>query len=106
MSTTRISEFDLSSERVGQFLELGIRPVAMKDRIQGDMVAWFMLIPTKAFRFDELFEGEWDGSYIPMIVYRTARAAILVPHGEEKKWLRLANHISAITKLETEVRGD
>ena len=101
-----IEEFDLTNDGIEAFLRLGIRPVRSSEPNRGDMVAAFFLIPTKTFKFDELAEGEWEGSYIPLIVYRTARAAILVPHGEEKKWLRLASHIGTILKMETEARWD
>ena len=104
---SRIEDFDLSPERVAEFLELGIRPYKTKEPRSGDMAASFLLIPTKKFKFKDLMEGtDWEGSYVPLIVYRSARAAILVPAGDEKRWLRLANHVSRITKLETLVTGD
>jgi hypothetical protein len=103
--STRIDDFDLSTERIGKFLHLGIRPVQFHEKT-GDVVASFLLIPTKKFKFEELYESEWEGSYVPLIIYRTANAAILVPHGEEKKWKRLAEHIGTIILMETQVIGD
>lgn len=104
--STRIDDFELSTEHIGKLLDLGIRPIKTREPKSGDMVASFFLIPTKHFKFNELLKGNWDGSYIPLIVYRTAQAAILVPAGDEKDWLRLANHIAAIIKMDTEVRPD
>ena len=103
--STRIDSFSLTSERIGKFLELGIRPVAYHERSR-DLVASFLLIPTKTFKFEELMDSDWEGSYIPLLVYRTAKAAILVPHGHEKEWKRFADHVGAIILMETEARGD
>jgi hypothetical protein len=106
-----MSEFSLSTKRIASFLEIGIRPIpAPKEYIRGDIIAAFMLIPT--------FKGEWirqhareikstwEGSCIPLIVYRSRTAAILVDHKEVGLWEDLRRRIEGILGIPVYVRGD
>lgn len=106
-----IEAFSLSTEQIASFLEIGIRPVpASREYVRGDIAAVFMLVPT--------FKGEWirqhareikstwEGSYIPLIVYKSGVAAILVDHKEVGLWEDLRRRIEDILGIPVYVRGD
>jgi len=90
-------------------LEIGLRPVMAPDEIAGDMVGVFLLIPIRGSRWWDIDDPKWEGSYIPLIIYKGAglinRACILVSHGKEDLWQReLADKLSYILGIAVTAR--
>ena len=106
-----MENFEPTIGQVGSLLNIGLRIVDVSKQENspaGDAIAGFMLIPTKnGITWREIIKTEWEGSYIPFIVYRSGSAAILVPYGEEKWWqLNLADKLSLIFNLDVKALGD
>jgi len=106
-------KYQLSLNQIAKVLEIGIRLIqhmAPKKDIKGDMLAAFYLVPT--------FQGEWirqhakeiksswDGSYIPLIIYKNKTAVILVSHNEVYQWKVLTSKLSEALKMPVSTRGD
>lgn len=103
--------YELSDTQIAGFLRIGIRPISVPEKfVTGDILGGFVLIPT--------FKGEWvrqhakqinstwEGSYIPLIIYRNKTATILVDYKEVALWEELRGKIEAILEIPVNVRGD
>lgn len=78
-------KYTLTSDQIAKFLAIGVRPMeAPKQEIKKDIAGAYFLVPT--FKGEWIRENarktnsQWEGSYIPLIIYKQKRAAILVPH--------------------------
>jgi len=104
-------EYKLSDQQIAKFLEIGLRPVeASEKEITGDIIAAYLLIPT--------FKGEWirqhakeikstwEGSYIPLIIYKGMTACMLVDYKEVTLWDGLRLKINEILQMPIEAIGD
>ena len=95
---------------IGGFLDIGLRPldVTKTQEMRGDMVAGLILIPTRNSEWRDFApESPWEGSCIPLIIYKSRRAAILVSYGYEKLWqTKLCPLIEPIIGMPVTARGD
>lgn len=96
---------ELTIGQISEFLKIGIRPLKMKEKPQGDAVAYYLLIPTRKGKKWRNLDREWEGSYIPLIIYKSGKGAILVCNAEkwQKKFCPL---VSEILDAEVQARGD
>lgn len=98
-------------EKVAEFLEIGLRPLSLpKELCIGDIKEGYALIPT--YKGEWIREGlkqkgtKWEGSYIPLIIYKSNRAAILIPHDEREIWKNVRDEIQKVLEIPVELRGD
>lgn len=106
---------ELSLEQIDALLEIGLRPIEIPYQFpKGDAIAGYMLIPTKYSKWwavddsnNGSSESTWEGSYIPLIIYKQNRACILVSYGKEELWQKaLANPLADILNMAVVARGD
>jgi hypothetical protein len=103
--------FCLSGGQIASFLKAGIRPEPVPESyIRGDMIGGFMLIPTMEGdwirQHARRIGSNWDGSFIPLIIYRDKTAAILVAHAETHLWEDLKKKVEDALGMPVYVRGD
>ena len=105
---------ELSVEQIERILKLGLRPVDVSKMYRTkEVVSAYLLIPTKDSGW-HLIRTEWDGSYIPMLIYKAhwynikeQSAAILIPYGEREYWQRaVADKLSEILELNVKAMED
>jgi len=94
-------------EQIHQLLEIGLRPVGVPNELSGDIVAAYLLIPTRGSAWWQIDDPKWEGSYIPLIAYKRGNACILVNYGKEDLWQReLADKLTEILGINVTARGD
>jgi len=97
--------FELSIEQTKRLLDLGLRPIRVEEK-HGDIVAGYMLVPTKYSKWRDIDDPEWEGSCIPLIIYSNG-ANILVSYGREKMWQKeLGDKLADILGMTVIARGD
>ena len=107
ITPTAVPEFNLSMEQVGRLLNMGVRAEKAPFTPAGDTVAVYFLIPTrKGDWIRKIPDSKWEGSYIPLFVYRQGVASILVPYGMESTWQTFADRLSKALGMKIIVRGD
>jgi hypothetical protein len=104
--------YRLTDEETIQLLKAGIRPlrVPVPKRYRENIAGAYALIPTARGEWIRQHAkdigSKWEGSLIPLIIYRNGEAAIIVPHGEEDKWAELKQKLEEALKTPIHVRGD
>jgi len=106
----KTEKFNPTNEQIESLLNIGLRMVDVTKQEgipTGDAIAGFMLIPIKNSEWQRIKRSKWEGSYIPLVVYRSGNAAILVPYGEEMRWqAHLADKLSEILGLNVKAIED
>lgn len=104
-------KYKLSIDQIAKFIEIGIRPAEVPEReIKGDVDIAYLLVPT--FKGDWIrqhaksINSTWEGSYIPLIIYKSGEAVILVDYKEVNLWETLRLKIQDALGLPVSVRGD
>ena len=109
-----MNDFVLSIKQIERILKLGLRPVDVSKTYQTKEVASaYLLIPTKDSGWHQI-QSEWDGSYIPLLIYKAhwynikeQNATILIPYGEREYWQHeLADKLSEILELNVKALED
>lgn len=96
---------ELTIGQISEFLKIGIRPLKMGEEPWGNVVAYYALIPTRKGKKWRKLDREWEGSYIPLIIYKGGKGAILV--GNAEKWQKkFCPLISEILGAEVQARRD
>lgn len=94
--------------RIEDLVDLKIRPIRIcvdhAHLIPEGFREVYALIP---MRNCNLFPKNtvWEGSYIPMAVYED-HVAIIIPHGEVERWMKLVDEVSRILKTEVKIYLD
>ena len=98
---------ELNSVEIGQLLRIGLRPIEVTEELRGDLVGGCLLIPTKdGDKWRNIPDPGWEGSDIPLLIYKDNSGCILVSHGAEEMWKELADKLSEIFQMPVRVRGD
>lgn len=96
----------MESSLVQEFLNIGLRPTKMPP--EGEVSTLYFLCPTLKGEWirekAKKINSKWDGSWIPLLIYQSGHAVILVPAGED--WQDLADKISTVIHKPVEARGD
>ena len=125
-----MNNFVLAMEQTERILKLGLRPVDVSKMYQTkEVVSAYLLIPTKDSKWHQI-QTEWDGSYIPLLIYkvhwynikgrllckeqnattftiRDQNSCVLIPYGEREYWQReLADKLSDILELNVKAMED
>jgi hypothetical protein len=102
----------LSSEQIGNLVKIGVRAVENPEKyVKGDLVATYSLVPMSP-RGDWIREhareikSSWEGSFIPLLMYRSGVADILVDHQEVQRWNNLIEKLEAALGIKVIARGD
>jgi len=96
-------------DKVKDLLEIGVRPITLPINI-GDIKEAYALVPT--YKGDwirdylRIRKTEWEGSYIPLLIYKNGTGAVLVPAGEKKIWEPIVNKLEEVLEIKIEIRGD
>ena len=102
--------YKLSLEQIQRLLELGIRVVDPKEKLKGDMIAGFLLVPTFKGEwirnYARSINSSWEGSYIPLILYHNKTGVILVDYKEVDQWYNLAARLTEALGIPITPRGD
>jgi hypothetical protein len=104
------SRFDVGVKGGMKLLEQGIRAIESKEENKGDVLTVFYLIPT--LKGDWIREhakkirSSWEGSYIPLIIYKNETGVILVDYKEVDQWSTLTLALQEIFHIPIRARGD
>jgi len=95
-------------KRIPNLIEIGIRAVKLCYHKNSKIYAVYALIPTKwcHWLLDLAYRSEWEGSYIPLIIYKSGVVVVLAPAGEEEKWEKVRRKISECLSIEVKLAGD
>ena len=99
-------------KRLPALIAIGIRVIKMHyDKPENSKIhAVYALIPTKrAEWFRSIAEkSAWEGSYVPLIIYKSGTLSILVPRSEVDKeyWEMLARKIIDTIEYPVTIMGD